>query len=157
MHARGITMTSHERHIQSKHRSFDWLFNRLCGPTSRKHRSLHYWPFVRGIHQWPGEFPAQRASNAEKADIWWRHHGRHSTTRQRLPYKYGDVMTWMRFVKSINRSPVAGFPSRASYGDPWYFLNKRLSKQSWRLWYETPSRSLWRLSNRLPVHSAKAF
>ena len=25
-------------------------------------------------HQSPGEFPAQRASNAENVSIWWRHH-----------------------------------------------------------------------------------
>ena len=30
-------------------------------------------------------------------------------------------------------------------------LNKRLSKQSWGWWFETPSRPLWRQSNVLPV------
>ena len=54
-----------------------------------------YHPFVRGIHlhhcllnrlfrrkpkktsKYPvtGEFPAQRAGNAENVSIWWRHHG----------------------------------------------------------------------------------
>ena len=29
--------------------------------------------FVWGIHR-DGEFPAQRASNAENVSIWWRHH-----------------------------------------------------------------------------------
>ena len=27
------------------------------------------WPFTG-----PGEFPAQRSSNAENVSIWWRHH-----------------------------------------------------------------------------------
>ena len=29
------------------------LFNSLCGPTTKKEKSLHYWPAVRGIHLWP--------------------------------------------------------------------------------------------------------
>ena len=31
-----------------------------------------------------GEFPAQRASNAEKASIWWLHHGRQSWWRHQM-------------------------------------------------------------------------
>ena len=60
-------MTSHESQAASNHRPLDCVFNSLCGPTSKKHQSPHYWPCVTG------EFPAQRASNAKKASIWWRH------------------------------------------------------------------------------------
>ena len=52
-----ITMTSHERHVVSIHRSFDCLFNSLYVPTSKKHQSPHYWPSVRGIHRWPVNSP----------------------------------------------------------------------------------------------------
>ena len=62
-----ITMTSHEHFVVSNRRSFDWLLNSLCRPTSKKQQSLCYTAVT-------GEFPAQRASNAEKAFIWWRHH-----------------------------------------------------------------------------------
>ena len=31
-----------------------WLFNSICGSTSKKHQYLPYWPFVRGIHWGPG-------------------------------------------------------------------------------------------------------
>ena len=48
-----ITMTSHERHVVLNHRSFDCLFNSLCRPTSKK----HYWPFMKGIDQWPVNSP----------------------------------------------------------------------------------------------------
>ena len=48
-----ITLTSHKRNVVSNHRSFDCLFNRLCRPTSKKHQSSHYWPFLRGIHRSP--------------------------------------------------------------------------------------------------------
>ena len=37
----------------------------------RKHQSSASLAFVRGT----GEFPAQKASNAENVSIWWRHHG----------------------------------------------------------------------------------
>ena len=41
----------------------------------RKHQSSAPLAFVRRIPS-PrnGEFPAQRASNAENVSIWWRHH-----------------------------------------------------------------------------------
>ena len=39
----------------------------------RKHQSSASLAFVREIHR-TGEFPALRASNAENASIWWRHH-----------------------------------------------------------------------------------
>ena len=48
-----ITMVSHERHVVSNHRSFNCLFNSLCGSTSNKHQIPHYWSFVRVIHRWP--------------------------------------------------------------------------------------------------------
>ena len=37
--------------------SFDCLFNSLCGSTSKYHQSPRYWPFVRGVHRWPGNWP----------------------------------------------------------------------------------------------------
>ena len=65
--ALNITMAWHERHVVSHHRSFNCLFESLCGPTSRKHQSLHYWPFVRGMHRWPVNFPhTQRTVTAKK-------------------------------------------------------------------------------------------
>ena len=69
-----ITMTS------------QWPRRRLKSPASR----LFTQPFIqtqikeniKAPRHWPlcgeftgtGEFPAQRASNAENASIWWRHH-----------------------------------------------------------------------------------
>ena len=60
-------------------------FTELNSPTSRVFtqpfiqaqineniKALRHWP----LWGWPvtGEFPAQRASNAENVSIWWRHH-----------------------------------------------------------------------------------
>ena len=45
------------------------------GADQRKHQSSTSLAFVRGIHRArAGEFPAQMASNAVNASIWWRHH-----------------------------------------------------------------------------------
>ena len=78
---------------------------------------------LRGNSPVTGEFSAQRASNAGNVSIWWRHH--------------------MEIVSQ--KSVTRGFDV--------YFrllLNKRLSKQSRRRWFETPSRSLWR--NNYGIH-----
>ena len=45
----------------------------------RKHQSSASLAFVRLNSPVTGEFPAQRASNAENVSIWWRRHGRHAT------------------------------------------------------------------------------
>ena len=68
-----------------------------------------------------------------------------------------DVMKWKHFprywpfVRGIHRSPgevPAQRPVTRSF-DVFFALrlNKRLSKQSWGWWFETPSRLLWRHHN----------
>ena len=44
------------------------------GADQRKQQSSASLAFVREIHRWPVNYPAQRASNAENVSIWWRHH-----------------------------------------------------------------------------------
>ena len=45
------------------------------GVDQRKHQRSALLAFVRRIHaSVTGEFPAQKASNAENISIWWRHH-----------------------------------------------------------------------------------
>ena len=66
---------------------------------------------------------------------------------------HNDVIKWKHFprywsfVRGIHRSPV-NFPHEGQGRGALKFslicaLNKRLSKQSWGWWFETPSRSLW--------------
>ena len=78
--------------------------------------------------------------------------------RERQTYK-----TWFECVKAdLNECGLAGIYTQDSYtwrASVWrvvtpsfdvFFglrLNKRLSKQSWDWWFETPLRSLWRHSN----------
>ena len=62
------------------------------------------------------------------------------------PSIHDDVMKWKHFlhywpfVRGIHRSPVNSLICA---------LNKRLSKQSWGWWFETPSCSLWRHCNEM--------
>ena len=44
-----------------------------CADQS-KHQSSASLAFVRGKFTGTGEFPAQKASNAENVSTWWRHH-----------------------------------------------------------------------------------
>ena len=74
---------------------------------------------------------------------WWRHHD--------------DVIKWKHFprhwafVQGIHRSPVNS-PRKGQWRGALLFffdlrLNKRLSKQLWGWWFDTPSRPLWRQYN----------
>ena len=62
----------------------------------RKHQSSALLAFMRGIHRRPegnspetGEFPVQRASNAENVSIWLRHH-----VENRLELEIYILITW---------------------------------------------------------------
>ena len=69
---------------------------------------------------------------------------------------YDGVIKWKHFprywlfVREIHRSPV-NFLHKGQWREALMFsficLNKRLSKQSSRRWFETPLRSLWRHGN----------
>ena len=59
----------------SDHQSHDCLLNRLFGRRSKKTSKLRVTGLCAGNSPGTGEFPAQKASNAENVSIWWRHHG----------------------------------------------------------------------------------
>ena len=59
----------------SNHQSHHCLLNRLFGRRSKKTSKLRVTGLCVGNSSGIGEFPAQRASNAENVSIWWRHHG----------------------------------------------------------------------------------
>ena len=86
-----------------------------------------------------GEFPAQRASNAENGPIWWRHHAmwnRHrraiSTVMPLTPQsKYGPQITFMVYISIRWQTPTC-IPIRHDShrpciekckGSQWYFRN----------------------------------
>ena len=58
----------------SAHRCIDCLLNRLVRRRSKKSSKLRVTGLCEGNSPVTGEFPAQRASDAENVPIWWRHH-----------------------------------------------------------------------------------
>ena len=58
----------------SNHQPHHCLLNRLFRRRSRKTLKLRFTGLCAGNSPETGEFPAQRASNAENVSIWWRHH-----------------------------------------------------------------------------------
>ena len=63
-----------ERNGVSNHRPRDCLLNRLFRRRSDKTSKLRATGRCEGNSTVTGEFPAQRASNAENVAICWRHH-----------------------------------------------------------------------------------
>ena len=73
-----IWQISHWRHNErdglSSHRYLDCLLNRLFRCRSKTISKLRITGLCEGNSPVTDEFPAQRASNAEKISIWWRQH-----------------------------------------------------------------------------------
>ena len=63
-----------ERDCVSNHQPHDCLLKHLFGRRSKKTSKLRVTGLCEGNSPVTGEFPAQRASNAENVSIWWRHH-----------------------------------------------------------------------------------
>ena len=59
----------------SNHRRLVGLLNRLFRRRSKKTSKPRVTGLWEGNSPVTGEFPSQRASNAENVSIWWRHHG----------------------------------------------------------------------------------
>ena len=72
---RALQWCHNERDGVSNHWPHDCLLNCLFRRRSRKASKLHVTGLCEGNSPLTGEFPAQRASNAEKDSIWWPHHG----------------------------------------------------------------------------------
>ena len=62
-----------ERDGASNYQPRDCLFNHLFRRSSKKTSKLRITGLCEGHSPVTGEFPAQRASNAENIPIWWRH------------------------------------------------------------------------------------
>ena len=62
------------RNVVSNHRRLDCLLSRMFRRRSKKTSKVRVTGLCEGNSPVTGEFPAQRASNAENVSIWWRHH-----------------------------------------------------------------------------------
>ena len=84
-----------ERDGVSNHQPHDCLLNRLFRRRSKKASKLRVTGLCEGNSPVTGEFPAQRASNAENVSTWWRHH--YVGSRQSCPYP-GE--SWIPLIKA---------------------------------------------------------
>ena len=71
-HYNDVIMTAMASQITSLASVYSTVYSSV---DQRKHQSSASLTFVWGISPVTGEFPAQRASNAENVSIWWCHHG----------------------------------------------------------------------------------
>ena len=99
---KGLQWRHNRQDDVSKYRPHDCLLNRLFKRRSKKASKLRATGLCAGNSPGTGEFPAQRASNAENVSIWWRHHGlrqkRYVLTKQ-LPglYPVQELYRKLRF------------------------------------------------------------
>ena len=78
-----VTMSAMEFQITSSTIIYSTVYP---DTDQRKHQSSVSLAFVWGNSPVTGEFPAQRASNAENVSIWWRHHALWSVSAGNLLY-----------------------------------------------------------------------
>ena len=76
----------------SNHQPYDCSLSRLFKAQIKETSKLRVTGLCEGNSPGTGEFPAQKASNAEYFSIWWRHHGIFST------FYVTDVTLWMIHV-----------------------------------------------------------
>ena len=81
-------LVSHYNHIEcdgvSSRQPHDCFLNRLFRRRSKKTSKLRVTDLCEGNSPVTGEFPAQRASNAENVSMWWRHHFQSTATQSSM-------------------------------------------------------------------------
>ena len=97
------------RETVSNHQPHDYLLNRLFRRRSKMTWKLRVTGLCAGNSPVTGEFPAQRASNAENVSIWWRHQAAR-TCRRKVVRNSDLVSTWYWHLKCCKLSnPFAIF------------------------------------------------
>ena len=100
--ARGISLEwrHNGRDCVSNHQSRECLLRCLIRRRSKKTSKLRVTGLCAGNSPGTGEFPAQRASNAENVSIWWRHH-----VKMRLTLLSASIHTTTNVSPSISQRP----------------------------------------------------
>ena len=92
------------------------------GADQRKHQSSASLALCAGKSPVTGEFPAQRASNAENVSIWWRHHvvnglsfkaswGRKANaTIPKYHFIFSSWKSWWKFILVTGKWNCVHFP-----------------------------------------------
>ena len=136
---------SHERYGVSNDRQLDCLFNNFFRAATTITTAKNIYIYIYG---WI--FPATCAGNP-------------SVTGEIFKQRASNWL-WLDVIMGLNGNifrvtDTGGFPSQRPLKGSFdvFFdmrLNKRLSKQSRRRWFETPSRSMWRHCNESFTYSS---
>ena len=128
----------------SNHQPHDCLLNRLFGRKSKKTSKLRVTGLCAGNSPGTGEFPAQRASNAENISLWWRHHGI-------LSFPCNETTQLLRFSLKGDKDVVISYnlyhclwPTWRRYwpNSPEIFrIHKRIVKT--KMWVESNNTKQW--------------
>ena len=101
MHSHSLQWRHNEHGSVSYHQPHGCLLNRLIKRRSKKTLKLHGTGLCVGNSQETGEFPAQRASNAEDISIWWRHLDWSARTVCFVPHNSNELTGQQRFTTNI--------------------------------------------------------
>ena len=93
------------RHGVSNHQPHQCLLKRLVRSRSKKTPKLRVTGLCAGNSPMTGEFPAQRASNAENVSIWRRRHGIVSQSQHSLC----QLQVWLRNWVALSKHKHAMF------------------------------------------------
>ena len=93
-----------ELHSVSNHQPRECLLSRLFGRRSKKTSKLQVTGLCAGNSPGTGEFPAQRASNAENVSIWWRHHAMEPAQSGPEEYGYTNDTYQVKIISPMQRS-----------------------------------------------------
>ena len=93
-----------ERDGVSNYQPHDCLFNRLFRRRWKKTSKLRVTGLCAGNSPMTGEFPAQKASNAENVSIWWRHHVETPRRRRQGPVQVYPALQWLLLTKATQRA-----------------------------------------------------
>ena len=129
----------------SNDQPLDCLLNRLFRRRSKETSRLCVSGLCEG--NWPviGEFPAQRASNAENASIHWRHNASPSPNLCTLVIKFSMIDKWA-MVPQIRISLIDTIHQRVEQN--YIYIWTRPLKVQWSVKYESIGR-YYQISTRL--------
>ena len=96
----------------SNHQPRECLLSRLIRRRSKKTSKLRATGLCAGNSPETGEFPTQRASNAENVSIWWRHHGEKEFLHINLTIKPSFVFHFVSKYRTTLISHDGGFMSQ---------------------------------------------
>ena len=122
----------------SSHRRLHCLLN--CGfrRRSKKNSKLRVTGLCAGNSPVTGEFPAQKASNAENVSIWWRHHVLKKMEKHKS-HTHHDICSYCNEKIRVRNYGCMGLGYSilwVVFIHPYPNFNGAAAKLNWKLWHE---------------------